>query len=377
MEPQGTQLLTSEGQDPAPLGEPALGEELPARRVLGVEGGRDGGSTAESPSPDAKPLSPEEEAALRDQEELLEYRRRRRARSFSLPADPILQAARFLQQRQHLALGRGAEGDQRAEDAPHSPDGCCAKCKKRVQFADALGLSLASVKHFSEAEEPQVPPAVLSRLRSFPMSAEDLQQLPGLLAAAGAPLSAPPPRLRPVFELPGPSAAAERLRRQRVCLERVHCSAPGGAQVTGSGRVLGCPGPRTVAVRYTFTEWRSFLDVPAELQPEPVEPQRAEAPSGGAEKEEPGTERFHFSLCLPPGLQPEEGEKMDAPDLAVHFAVCYRCAQGEYWDNNAGNNYTLRYVRAADALSPAPRPPPTPAPWSEGGVERKEGATPP
>mgnify|MGYP002653822918 CR=1 FL=1 len=36
--------------------------------------------------------------------------------------------------------------------------------------------------------------------------------------------------------------------------------------------------------------------------------------------------------------------------VAVHFAVCYRCAQGEYWDNNAGANYTLRYARPADAL---------------------------
>lgn len=317
-----------------------------------MEGGRDGCRIAESGSPDAEPLSPQEEAALREQEELLEHRRRRRARSFSLPADPILQAAKFLQQQQQFALGLGAEGGESAEDSPHSRRGCCAKCKKRVQFADTLGLSLASVRHFSEAEEPQVPPAVLSRLRSFPLSAEELQQLPGLMAAAAA--AAPPAGLRPVFELPGPSAAVERLRRQRVCLERVHCSAPWGAQVTGSGRVLGCPGPRAVAVRYTFTEWRSFLDVPAELQPESVEPQRPEAPSGepgptGAE-EEPGAERFHFSLCLPPGLQPKEGEKVDAPDVAVHFAVCYRCAQGEYWDNNAGANYTLRYARPADTL---------------------------
>lgn len=355
MEPQGAQLLTLEAQGPASFGEPLPAEELPNRGALCMEGGRDGCSIAESGSPDAEPRSPEEEAALREQEELLEHRRRRRTRSFSLPADPILQAAKLLQQRQQLALGLGAEGGESSEDAPHSPRGCCAKCKKRVQFADALGLSLASVKHFSEAEEPQVPPAVLSRFRSFPMSAEELQQLPGLMAAAAAaPLSPQPPGLRPVFELPGPSAAAERLRRQRVCLERVHCSAPWGAQVTGSGRVLGCPGPRTVAVRYTFTEWRSFLDVPAELLPEPAEPQRPEAPSGergprGAE-DEPGAERFHFSLCLPPGLQPKEGEKMDAPDVAVHFAVCYRCAQGEYWDNNAGANYTLRYVRPADAL---------------------------
>ncbi|XP_046495944.1 protein phosphatase 1 regulatory subunit 3G [Equus asinus] len=351
MEPQGAQLLSSEAQGPAPCVDPPPAEELPAPAVPCMEGGGDGGSMSEASSPDAEPPAPGEEAALREPEELLECRRRRRARSFSLPADPILQAAKFLQQRQQLALGLGAEGGERPEGVSHGPGGCCAKCKKRVQFADALGLSLASVKHFSEAEEPQVPPAVLSRLRSFPMRSEDLEQLPGLLAAA-APLSAPPPRLRPLFQLPGPGAAAERLRRQRVCLERVHCPALPGAEVTGSGRVLGCPGPRAVAVRYTFTEWRSFLDVPAELQPEPAEPLPPDGASGGTgdAEEEPGAERFHFSLCLPPGLQPKEGEDADAPGVAVHFAVCYRCAQGEYWDNNAGANYTLRYVRPADAL---------------------------
>lgn len=355
MEPQGAQLLTLDAQGPAPFGDPQPAEELPAGRTLCMEDGRDSSDIAESESPDAEPLSLEEEAAIQEQEEPLDHRRRLRARSFSLPADPILQAAKLLQQRQQLALTLGAEDGDRAEDAPHSPGGCCAKCKKRVQFADALGLSLASVKHFSQAEEPQVPPAVFSRLRSFPMSAEDLQQLPGLMAAAAAaPLSAQSPGLRPLFELPGPSAAAERLQQQRVCLERVHCSAPWGAEVTGSGRVLDCPGPRAVAVRYTFTEWRSFMDVPAELHPEPVESQGPEALSGepgpaGAE-EEPGVQRFHFSLCLPPGLQPKEGENTDAPNVAVHFAICYRCAQGEYWDNNAGANYTLRYMRPADAL---------------------------
>ncbi|KAM8792346.1 protein phosphatase 1 regulatory subunit 3G [Rhynchonycteris naso] len=347
MEPQGMQLLTLGAQGPAPFGEPSPAEELPTAGVLCMEGGR-----AEFRGPDAVPWSPEDEAALQEQKELLECCRRRYTRSFSLPADPILQAAKFLQQRQQVAQGLGAEGDERAEDAPHSANSCCAKCKKRVQFADSLGLSLASIKHFSEAEEPQVPSAVLSRFRSFPMSAGDLQQLPSLLAAASAPLAAPLPRLRPLFELPRPGAADERLRRQRVCLERVHCSAPWGAEVTGSGRVLGCPGPRAVAVRYTFTEWRSFLDVAAELQPEPVALQRQEAPSGEpgpGHAEEESTERFHFSLYLPLGLQPKEGE-INAPDVAIHFAVCYRCSQGEYWDNNTGANYTLRYVRTADAL---------------------------
>ncbi|KAL2791288.1 protein phosphatase 1 regulatory subunit 3G [Daubentonia madagascariensis] len=356
MEPSRARLLSLEAPGSAPLGEPPPAEELPATEVLCLEGGEEGAGTTEAPSPDAqlgdRPLSLKEETASQEQEELLECPHR--ARSFSLPADPILQAAKLLQQQ---ALGLGGEHAEGADDAPHSPGACCAKCKKRVQFADALGLSLASVKHFSEAEEPQVPPAVLSRLRSFPMRAEDLEQLGGLLAAAtaAAPLSAPPPRLRPLFQLPGPSAAAERLRRQRVCLERVQCSAPSGAEVQGSGRVLGCPGPRAVTVRYTFTEWRSFLDVQAELQPEPLEPQQPEAPSGvsgprsGDAEKEPGAERFHFSLSLPPGLLPEDWEEADARGVAVHFAVCYRCAQGEYWDNNAGANYTLRYARPAEA----------------------------
>lgn len=347
------ELLSLEALGPVPFEDTPPAEEPPAPGVLSTDGGGDGGGTSKVPNPDAEPLFLQEEAALREQEELLESRRRRRARSFSLPADPILQAAKFLQQQPPPAPGTGAEGSERAEGALRSPGSCCAKCKKRVQFADALGLSLASVKHFSETEEPQVPPAVLSRFRSFPARAEDLEQLPSLLAAAAAaaPLPAPPSRLQPLFELPEPSAVAERLRRQRVCLERVHCSEPGGVEVTGSGRVLGCPGPRAVAVRYTFTEWRSFLDVPAELRPEPGEPPPLATSGGpGDAEDEPGAERFHFALCLPPGLLPKEGEDADAPGVAVHFAVCYRCAQGEYWDNNAGANYTLRYVRPADAL---------------------------
>lgn len=328
MEPREAQLRSPESPGPVPSEET---EALPA-----AEGSSP--SPAQSSSSEVAPSGAEDPQA----------RRRRRARSFSLPADPILQAAQLLQQRQ------GAQGGEQEGDGPPRPGDCCAKCKKRVQFADSLGLSLASVKHFSEAEEPRVPPAVLSRLYSFPMRAEDLERLGGLWAPAPghAPLPAPTPRLRPLFQLPGPSAAAERLRRQRVCLERVQCPAPAGAEVAGSGRVLSCPGASTVAVRYTFTEWRTFLDVPAELQPEPPSPPVPSAASGAelGDEEEPMAERFHFSLCLPPGLLLGEGEGGHAPGVAVHFAVCYRCAQGEFWDNNEGANYTLRSVSSTDPL---------------------------
>lgn len=345
MERSGEQLQRSEASSSKSSEDPPSAEELSVPEVLCVESGT---SEPLIPAAQFQDRSPQKEAALPEQEELQEYRRSR-VRSFSLPADPILQAAKLLQQRRQAGQP-SSEGDEPAGD-------CCSKCKKRVQFADSLGLSLASVKHFSEAEEPQVPPAVLSRLHSFPLRAEDLQQLGGLLAVTKmpAPLLAPYARLRPLFQLPGLSAAEERLQRQRVCLERVQCSQPPRAEVTGSGRVISCPGPRAVAVRYTFTEWRTFLDVPAELHPESLEPlppvQSGDSwPGAEDSEEESGTERFCFSLCLPPGLQPKEGEDADAWGVAIHFAVCYRCEQGEYWDNNEGANYTLRYVCSTDPL---------------------------
>ncbi|XP_071469754.1 protein phosphatase 1 regulatory subunit 3G [Marmota flaviventris] len=337
MESPETQLQSSEV---VPFAEPPPAEGRPTPEVLCVESGTSEAWSREVQFED-RPLSPKEEAPLPEPEPL--ECRRPRARSFSMPADPILEAAKLLQRRQQQqqALPLGAESGEPVEDVLLSPGDCC---KKRVQFADSLGLSLASVKHFSEAEEPQVPPAVFSRLRSFPVRVERLEQLGDLLAQAPSSLPAPPARLRPLFQLPGHSVAAERLRQQRVCLECVQCSAPSGTEVTGSGRVLGCPGPRAVTVRYTFTEWRTFLDVPAELQPTEARSGASEPGSGDAE-EEPGAERFRFSLYLPPGLQPKEGE-----DISVHFAVCYRCEQGEYWDNNAGTNYTLRYARPTNLL---------------------------
>uniref|UniRef100_A0A670I7N7 Protein phosphatase 1 regulatory subunit 3G n=1 Tax=Podarcis muralis TaxID=64176 RepID=A0A670I7N7_PODMU len=257
-------------------------------------------------------------------EALLELRRRR-GRSLSLPASPTLAAARLFPRGR---LEGDSDGDQDDDGGGASASGggsgnCCTKCKKRVQFADSLGLCLASVKHFSAAEEPQVPPAVLSRLQSFPMRQKDFEEFSAALAGLGACAA---PALRPLH-LPqalqlAPPDGPGRLQGQRVCLEEATGSALAGAptDVRGVVRVLSCPGPKEVTVRYTFNEWLSFLDTPAApLPPPPAEPCSP-------------VERYQFSLCLPPGLQ--EG-------TAVHFAICYRSQQGEYWDNNGGANYTL------------------------------------
>ncbi|XP_051466211.1 protein phosphatase 1 regulatory subunit 3G [Apus apus] len=271
----------------------------------------------------ASPARPRQELAVEE--------RRLRGAAPTVPRDARREAAG-----ERLALlelrrcGRPPSPVPEEEEAAAGED-CCSKCKKRVQFADSLGLSLASVKHFSDAEEPQVPPAALSRLQSPPGEERD----PPLLCGHSR-----PPALRLLPDFPdGGEPSAERLRRQRVCLERLG-RPPAPTDVRGTVQVLGGPGPKEVTVRYTFNEWLSFLDVPA-----------APLPPAPAAAGDPPAERYGFALCVPPSLR--EGS-------ALHFAIRYRSPQGEYWDNNGGRNYTLRCCGFPGG-GPAAGCPPAPA----------------
>lgn len=162
--------------------------------------------------------------------------------------------------------------------------------RKRVQFADTLGLSLADVKHFNAFDEPSVPHAVLSRHRSL--------QPPQIHAQ---------PMLLPCF--PDPVHAEQRVHEQRVAVDKVHVT-----QFEVRGQILARTedAQAVVFVRYTFNEWLSHVDAPA-LHVTPG--------------------RFTFSVLVPPLWSAS----------AVHFAVVLRSAEGEFWDNNSGKNYSLRY----------------------------------
>lgn len=175
--------------------------------------------------------------------------------------------------------------------------------RKRVKFADSMGLTLASVKHFSSLEEPQIPSKVLSRHQSFPPGPQ--QQPPD------------PHRLRSGLTacFPEPRDAERRVRELRVCLERLAVTRQ---EVRGQVRVLRGCSVREVGVRFTFNDWLSYVDA----QAVPVD--------------EPGSEAVRFGFCVfPPPF-------MD-PSAAVHFAVFLRSDEGDFWDNNQGQNYTLRY----------------------------------
>ncbi|XP_040921691.1 protein phosphatase 1 regulatory subunit 3G [Toxotes jaculatrix] len=183
--------------------------------------------------------------------------------------------------------------------------------RKRVKFADSMGLNLASVKHFSSLEEPQIPSKVLSRHKSFPPQQQDL--LNDLCQNFKSNLGAD--RLLACF--PELRETERRVQRLRVCLEKVTITQ---FDVRGQIRVLTGCADKEVGVRYTFNDWLSYVD--AQALSEAVD--------------QPGFvgERFSFTVYTPPFMDPSS---------AVHFAVYLKSEEGEFWDNNEGENYTLRY----------------------------------
>ncbi|XP_053126521.1 protein phosphatase 1 regulatory subunit 3E-like [Hemicordylus capensis] len=202
--------------------------------------------------------------------------------------------------------------------------------RKTVRFADSLGLELTAVRHFCQADVPQVPsPPPPQPLAASPRgggaaaaAAADLLKTrkPPALGELEPVLFGPPaPVLEPLFP-PQPGSAAgflERVRQQKVKLEWVR---PEAAALRGAVRVLNVAYEKAVSVRYTLNRWASCNEVPASYLPLPP----PVAGQGGL------TDRFAFHLPVGAGT------------TLLEFAVRYRVADTEYWDNNDGNNYKLR-----------------------------------
>ncbi|XP_038225906.1 protein phosphatase 1 regulatory subunit 3E [Dermochelys coriacea] len=228
----------------------------------------------------------------------------------------------------------GARGERRRRRARSAPAGgpgggsrsCSPGSRKRVRFADALGLELASVRRYWPAELPQVPERVHTQLRRdalrhfAPLRPFQDPQDP----LAGRLL------LAPCFWDPlGLPDFGARLGAQGVCLEGVRAR---GLGVAGTLRVLNLAYEKRVSVRYSWDGWASYREAPAAYV----------GPSTG-----PPSDRFAFCLPLPPGG-------------TLEFAL--RCHVGgqELWDNNAGQNYILRGGGQAEG-------PPSPPQDGDGG----------
>ncbi|XP_048371950.1 protein phosphatase 1 regulatory subunit 3E-like [Sphaerodactylus townsendi] len=208
--------------------------------------------------------------------------------------------------------------------------------RKTVRFADSLGLELIAVRHFCQADVPHVPPPPAPLPASpLPRAADLLKtRKPPALGELEPVLFGPPagPALEPLFPpQPGSSAGfLERVRQSKVRLEAVRAEA---AALRGSVRVLNLAYEKAVSVRYTLNRWASSHEVPA-----------AYLPPGHAG--DGLTDRFVFRLPVGAGA------------TCLEFALRYRVAGAEYWDNNDGHNYKLRARH---------RPPDASCPQADGG----------
>nr|XP_042700889.1 protein phosphatase 1 regulatory subunit 3E [Chrysemys picta bellii] len=237
--------------------------------------------------------------------------------------------------RQSRTGRRGGHRRRRARSAPAGGPGGGSRSRspgsrKRVRFADALGLELASVRRYWPAELPQVPERVHTQLRR-----DALRHFAPLQPFQDSqdPLAGRLP-LTPCFWDPlGLPDFGARLGVQGVCLEGVRA---GGLGVAGTLRVLNLAYEKRVSIRYTWDGWASYREAPAAYA----------GPSAGPPPGPP-SDRFAFRLPLPPGG-------------ALEFAL--RCHVGgqELWDNNGGQNYILRGGGRAEG-------PPSPPRDGEGG----------
>ncbi|XP_077478392.1 protein phosphatase 1 regulatory subunit 3B-like [Stigmatopora argus] len=173
--------------------------------------------------------------------------------------------------------------------------------KKRVTFADHLGLPLARVKVFSRFKDAiRVPAGVQRLVPDFPQPAND--------------------------------DALFRQSLDRKCVRLEKC-ALSDRTLTGTVKVKNLSYEKRVALRVTFDAWESHSDVECVY----------------ADGDGRAFDTFAFRLELPPRRRAE-------------FAVCYRVAGAEYWDSNRGRNYRL--VPAGDQRGRGPEwPPEWPAEW--------------
>lgn len=189
--------------------------------------------------------------------------------------------------------------------------------KKIVRFADAMGLDLTDVRTFLD-ELPSVPKSAYSDLHAS--SELDLRRAPKTAPVDKmfvAP-TAPAKSLVPMFKQPGISHNfLERIRDQNVCLEKAVVSAQPMCNITGSVRVRNIDFHKSVYVRYTLDNWRTFGEVQAVYVPDSCDG---------------FSDQFSFIIYL-----------YELPSSQrVELAVRYHCSGAIFWDNNLGANYVFQ-----------------------------------
>uniref|UniRef100_A0A8D2ZIV5 Protein phosphatase 1 regulatory subunit n=1 Tax=Scophthalmus maximus TaxID=52904 RepID=A0A8D2ZIV5_SCOMX len=184
--------------------------------------------------------------------------------------------------------------------------------QKKVRFADSLGLELTSVKHFDDADEPEVPERILATL---PKAHLHLNHSETKFPRAPAQSVSMELQFTNPGTLPG---FGQKVREVKVLLESVEADE---FSLSGFVRVLNLAFEKSVSLRYSLNNWMTCMDSLASYVPD---------------SSEGDTDKFRFKVVVP--AYPDNGG-------ALQFAIKYCVGGQEFWDNNNGNNYKVRRHR--------------------------------
>ena len=171
--------------------------------------------------------------------------------------------------------------------------------KRSVSFNDEFGMPLTTIRVLADTEEHE------------------------LISPIGSPTPDYYTLVANLFlKFSQPASDSEsfinKVQRCRVSLENIRTQ---GTEFLGTIRVLNIAFEKRVFVRYTINGWLSYTDVGTTYVPKP---------------DDSATNNFYDTFSFGISVAPTTGD--------VQFAICYRAAGQEFWDNNDGKNYRLQCV---------------------------------
>lgn len=185
--------------------------------------------------------------------------------------------------------------------------------KKSVRFADTQGLPLETVhqKNDAETDDALLPSPGQGGLMNLSLEDEGraLKQPPRPESPPNVPS---PTRQELEYHFVQPGIEPDFMKRvlhQKVCLENIRRD---GGNIHGVIRVSNIDYHKYVSVRWTCDNWQTVKSQPAIYC------------SGSSDSV---SDRFSFQLPITGG--------------SIEFAVCFRAAGEEFWDNNREKNYAI------------------------------------
>ncbi|ETN62678.1 hypothetical protein AND_005620 [Anopheles darlingi] len=197
--------------------------------------------------------------------------------------------------------------------------------KKIVRFADVLGLDLTDVRTFMD-EVPKVPQSAYEDLTIAQATEQPMPEIISLGPKVDRVLV-------PLFQQPGALPCfLDRVREKQVNLENAAVTDPITLTITGTVRVRNLDFHKSVYVRYTLDNWRSYSDLQATY---------AENSCDGF------SDKFTFTLH---GNSVQVGQR-------IEMAIRFHCRGEQFWDSNYDTNYVFQCLPITQQLPMRPSVP--------------------